>query len=242
MPMSEAQEFSLWLRMLAEREVRFARGINGYFNRLSGKIKTAFENEGQALAEIIIEESFMDLSRVLIANYAVVTRDFAQQTARVLQNRKATFEDIAREFISREGLNKAKQINVTTKKIVRKVIIKGQTEGLSNVKIARNISKATAGKIGRVRSLTIAITETHNAACYAAQAQAEALDVEVVRKWVSAEDDRTRPAHADKELLKQVRRIDEPFYVGGEYIMTPREGSAANAIRCRCKLKYIPKY
>ena len=52
------------------------------------------------------------------------------------------------------------------------------------------------------------------------------------RQWFAFLDGSTRDEHA--EAHGQVRAIDEPFDVGGESLMHPGDGSAENAINCRC--------
>lgn len=58
-------------------------------------------------------------------------------------------------------------------------------------------------------------------------------------RWVAVMDDRTRNAH--RLAHGQVRRIGEPFFVGGEYLMFPGDtslgASAANIANCRCWLE-----
>ncbi|MDD5517841.1 MAG: phage minor head protein [Candidatus Omnitrophica bacterium] len=53
-------------------------------------------------------------------------------------------------------------------------------------------------------------------------------------EWLSTNDDRTRPEHA--EANGQVRDIDEPFNVGGEKLLYPGDpaGSPGNTCQCRC--------
>lgn len=54
------------------------------------------------------------------------------------------------------------------------------------------------------------------------------------KKWLSAPDNRVRPAHRDAN--GQIREIDEPFDVGGEKLMYPLDpaGSEENTLNCRC--------
>jgi hypothetical protein len=54
------------------------------------------------------------------------------------------------------------------------------------------------------------------------------------KSWLSTIDTRTRFAHL--LALGQVRDVDQPFNVGGEELMFPRDpsGSAVNTINCRC--------
>jgi HK97 family phage portal protein len=52
------------------------------------------------------------------------------------------------------------------------------------------------------------------------------------KRWIATLDDRVRDAHAVAH--GQTVGVDEAFLVGGEAIMAPGQGSAANAVNCRC--------
>lgn len=98
------------------------------------------------------------------------------------------------------------------------------------------------------RSDKIARTEIGRAFSIARQAKDEQV-AEVVPKmkkqWLTAEDERVRAKDmgggrgfiSHREANGQIRNIDEPFDVGGEKLMFPRDpaGSPANIIGCRCQ-------
>lgn len=56
--------------------------------------------------------------------------------------------------------------------------------------------------------------------------------------WMSTGDNRTRPTHRDAE--GQVRKLDEPFTIGGHYLMYPGDpgGPGDEVIQCRCTMGY----
>jgi hypothetical protein len=56
------------------------------------------------------------------------------------------------------------------------------------------------------------------------------------KEWNSHQDARTREAHSSAD--GQRRRLDDDFDIGGERIAKPGDGSAHNAIGCRCVLTF----
>ncbi len=94
------------------------------------------------------------------------------------------------------------------------------------------------GMTVRARALTIARTESHNAAMFGSDELAKSSDVDYQRKWVSGSDARTRVEHAAAN--GQLRGPTEPFLVWGESIMRPGMGSGRNSINCRCVCRYVP--
>jgi uncharacterized protein with gpF-like domain len=141
---------------------------------------------------------------------------------------------IAGEIIRRRITSVAE---TTRAQIVTQVRM-GQTEGLGVAQIAKRIADSIPG-ISKRRGALIARTETHGAANFGAQQAAAATGFKMQKEWVAAEDERTRPAHA--EANGQVVDVNQPFTVDGELLMYPGDqaGSAGNTINCRCTLAYI---
>jgi uncharacterized protein with gpF-like domain len=121
--------------------------------------------------------------------------------------------------------------------MMRGVIMNGQETGIGVSHIAANIRKAVSDT-APWRARTIGRTETHTAAAYGMQAAAEETEEKLTREWISVSDNSTREEH--EEADGQQRGMDEDFDVGGESVDIPGEGSAENAINCRCTLIYIP--
>lgn len=65
-------------------------------------------------------------------------------------------------------------------------------------------------------------------------------DFKQTKTWIAILDDRTRPEHAEAD--GQEVDIDEPFIVGGEELMEPRDDSLGasdwNIFGCRCEVIY----
>lgn len=113
-------------------------------------------------------------------------------------------------------------------------------------KIGANLTSPSVFKNIFTRAETIARTELNRVGAMVRQSQMSqaAQAVPKLRKyWMAIIDDRTRPSHfdADNDYNPEGGTIgpipiDEPFVVGGEPLMFPRDpaGSAANTINCRC--------
>jgi len=132
-------------------------------------------------------------------------------------------------------------ITMSIAKKVERIITDGREEGLSVSKIAENISSKVL-PISRSRAALIARTETHNAASFANHQYHDILkkdlDLNMMKRWVSTSDDRTRSAHV--EANGQVRAMNEDFDIGGSQMShagDPR-GGAKNNVNCRCVIIY----
>lgn len=154
-----------------------------------------------------------------------------------------TFIQLMETWISRYGLEAAQNISATTTANIINAITQGQKEGASNTEIANNIVNKVGGEISPMRAKLIAVTETHNAATFASlestKIMNDELDLGLKKEWLSAEDSRTRPAHAAVDGV--VINMDEDFIVGGVRMSRPADprGGASNIIRCRCALGWV---
>ena len=59
-------------------------------------------------------------------------------------------------------------------------------------------------------------------------------------EWVAMQDGKVREDHANAD--GQIKRLEEPFFVGGEILEEPRDpaGSPGNTANCRCQEIYSP--
>lgn len=124
---------------------------------------------------------------------------------------------------------------------IDQIIKTGRANDLTLREIARNIVDL-ALPFARSRAATIARTETHNAAGYANHRYHETikenLDIDMVKRWVSVADGRTRDHH--RSVNGQTRKIEEDFLIGGRamaHVGDPR-GGPSNTINCRCVIVY----
>ena len=124
---------------------------------------------------------------------------------------------------------------------IARVIENGRRSGLTLPQIARNIETQVRG-VSRTRAATIARTETHNAAGFAAHKYHQQVSADygsnILKTWVATSDLRTRSAHAAAN--GQQVNMEEDFLVGGalmKHTGDPR-GGAKNNINCRCVIIY----
>lgn len=128
---------------------------------------------------------------------------------------------------------------------IKKVIQDGIAEEQTREQIAKTIA-VRMPSISDYRAKTIAITETHRASSYASESRAkdmsQELGVVMLKDWIPVSDSRTRNTHSAMASAEPIP-IDQMFTVGGEKMSRPGDprGSAANTIRCRCIMRYIPE-
>ena len=81
-----------------------------------------------------------------------------------------------------------------------------------------------------------ALTSAQNAGALQQMRNAQALGIEVKKRWNSTHDYRTREMH--RLLDQETADLDEPFKVQGYEIMYPGDPNAAPEMvyHCRCKL------
>lgn len=119
---------------------------------------------------------------------------------------------------------------------------RGIAQGASYSEISKMIAKEMVGDYSHFRggayyfAERITRTEGHriqNQAALDAQFKAQEKGADIVKQWDATLDDRTRPDHAEAD--GQIRKLDEDFLVGGEWLPAPGiGGSAGNVINCRC--------
>lgn len=145
-------------------------------------------------------------------------------------------DDQLLDWINWRAENSAIQIVGTNADDVRKLIYDTVMDGPYSVD---KIQKALQAEypFGNSRARMIARTEvlsSQSAGTFANDLQFFYDGMVIGKEWHSTHDNRTRDDH--KEADGQVRRFDQPFDVGGEQLMFPRDeaGSAKQVIQCRC--------
>lgn len=128
------------------------------------------------------------------------------------------------------------------KKSVRNELSRGIAQSLSYRDIARNLSNAA--NISFNNAVRIARTEGHRInqeATFNCQVEAKKRGCEILKRWDSTLDKRTRRTH--QELDGQTVDVDEPFVIRGYKAMYPSGfGVASEDINCRCCSLQIAKW
>jgi len=136
-----------------------------------------------------------------------------------------------------------KRLGVNSKNLkdaIRSEISRGISTGASYADIAKSIDRKVGS--GLYNSMRIARTEGHRVAEEAkmdAMLKCKKLGANVVKKWDSTLDGKTRPSH--RALDGQVRELDEPFSNGLQFPSDPN-GIAKEVINCRCTMLEIGKW
>jgi hypothetical protein len=236
-------------RLIGLLERRFGRLFRAEINRASVEMLKSFKATGSAPAQPrnhtqSITAIYKALALVSIEVFGERILDQGKALGLIVETKlgfSEFFERIATEYIQSEGIRKRiTSVSETTRTQIVNQIIAGQAEGLGVAQISRDISKALPA-ITRIRANLIARTETHGAANVGADQAARATGLVLQKEWVSANSERTRPAHSAAD--GQVRDMDMAFNVGGERLMYPGDpnGSSGNIINCRCAVSHIVK-
>lgn len=242
--MQRQRHIPIWLRMLSERQASFRSDNKKLFKTQSSSAANAYSKERSIDAvEEIIKNGERQWRVVIKEHYRIVTKQFIDYTFEQLLGRrppKENFDSRIISFIDKQALLKSKLITGTTIDRARNIISGGVADGDSVSEISDALEDGIGGAIADYRADMIARTEVHNAATFAMQETAEEVEettsTDMTREWVAVDDERTRQWHADAD--GQTRGLDEPFDVDDEEIDRPGEGSAENAINCRCTLIY----
>jgi hypothetical protein len=153
---------------------------------------------------------------------------------------RAGWRDFMRLFAVRNLPQTLIQINETSQKIIRNIVIGGLNEGLGTLEVARNIQESVSF-IFKNRAKLIARTEMVIATNVAAMESSKTSDFMYEKKWIPANDTRTRPDHAEMRSKPWIP-FDQNFIVGGDEMRQPGDGSqgagADQICNCRCKVVF----
>ena len=200
-------------------------------------IRAEHERRMTAILESLWMESATQMAEHMLGSERSWYGLIEQKNVGVAISATVVIDRIMTDWMAQVGGIKIKQVTATTVLNVRQIVNAGINEGLSERDIAAQIA-AVAPTKSASRAQTIARTETHSASTFAAQSSAEATGLTLVKVWVSARGERTRPDHDEAD--GQRRALNEPFIVGGEPLMYPGDpiGSPEQVINCRCVAAY----
>ena len=138
-------------------------------------------------------------------------------------------------------------ITKTTKKQIEMILQQANAEGWG---VKKTVAALKSSDITRSRAELIVRTETMKAANAGAMLSAAEMDIAVQKKWISANDSRTRRIprdqydhlhmsgrtvnYADYFIVPSTKSIDAMQYPGDPV------GSAGNVCNCRCTVAFVP--
>lgn len=234
-------------RLMVAHELALERHLARVITAAGHSAARHYAAHGHDAAIGAIKAAAHSISRVLAPSIRATAREFGQ---RVVSSAKSAFgveikafEDLDAEiesFIVRHAAERVVQISDALRTQINRIILNGIDEKLSVEQVAQAIVEATSGELSMGRARRIARTETHTAANAGQLAAARSSPIRFRKRWLSTEDQRTRPAHALAN--DQVRDLDEPFRIGGEDMMMPGDPNASpgNVINCRCTMQLEP--
>ena len=248
---SRAKEARKQLRIRQQLERQLFRRLTSLFGRFVNTRAFLYKEFGQYDAGIANRDLQAELIPTLQQHYRRVFTTIYEDAndMRNLQemkddifvfDRSYDLEPLLEEYYATRTLL-ITGISVGIANRIARIIESGRTSGLTLPQIARNIETQVRG-ITRSRSATIARTETHNAAGFAAHKYYQQVTSDygsnIVKTWVATNDLRTRSAHAAAN--GQQVNMEEDFVIGGalmKHTGDPR-GGAKNNINCRCVIIY----
>lgn len=239
----------LYIRISNQQEKRSQKSIkkilDAQTNRIASKIRgfnrkqEMSEEEAERIANQIANSVAWSsenklLISALIKEYGgmrAIAKTFIETNVNATINNEVQniLDDRFNKFVKAYTANQVKEINNTTKKRIRREVIKGLTGNKSYSEIAEAfISKSE--KINKARAKTIARTETHNVIMRENFEGAKAFGFKK-HQWVTSGDERVRSTHAS--INGQVREIGKKFSNGLLFPGDPN-GPASEVVNCRC--------
>ena len=235
--LSLRKEFIEQNRLRNNYERKLRKQLSNYFINFLNDYAKEYESLGNT--DIVFQRQRPILFEILDKHYRVVIEAFGLRMLTELQKQTEQFEAIYQEYAKNNLGQKIVGINEVTRRYVRKITTDGLNEGLGVFAIA-NLIREKRNRFSKVRSATIARTETHSAASFANHRVAQSMNLPNQRKrWVATQDARTRNGHI--AINGTELPIDEDFIVNGKAMSYPGDpkGGAENVINCRCVLLYV---
>lgn len=119
-------------------------------------------------------------------------------------------------------------------------ITSGILQGESFGKIATRLQQvANMDRTAALRNARTALTTAQNAGRQASIERATRMGIHLRRRWIAVKDGKTRHSHGKAD--GQIREVDEPFNVGGAFMMYPGDlrGPASEVYNCRCSMRTV---
>lgn len=236
-----------WSGKLATQVVKYFQDTG---KAVAGAVEGASNGEeAERLALAAIDAKRGTLERILAQTMVEVVRTFGQavldqlKTHGVQLETKDTFDPWAaavQRWIATVVADNVRQIDDTTKTMIRAALAEGVAAGEGADVLARRLTDAFQGMTTH-RALMIARTEVAAAAGFGSQEAAKQTGLKLVKEWISASDDRTRDSHLDGTGVGgQVVKMEARYGNGLMYPGDMGAGKPAEVINCRCAEGYLP--
>lgn len=204
-------------------------------------------NRSEIQAQLVTETNKNEIDKSIASSIAIVSKRLLDDK----KNRNKLENDL--QEIERNiefGIGNDKSLKEKRKDTIKELSkVNDEINEINNNK-NKVVAKEIITKMKKdniARSELIAEQEVGNTESFIRQKEAEEVsksnilvkDVfigsKLKKKWDATLDNRTRESHARAD--GQIVKINEKFYVGGEYLISPRDinGSYENIARCRCE-------
>lgn len=235
-------------RQMMRLENTQAREIKPILNRQYINAAQLVQQGGTKFVDAAVDKERARLVTLIPKHYRRVATVFGNKVFKIVEASKGInipetktpkdeFWSDLNLWMATQAGKKITKIQDTSKQLIAAVIQRGMQDGESHLEIAARI-RAT-GKIATPhRARTIALTETHTAACKSIDTAIKSTRIEMEKEWLAAMDERTRPDHAaaDGQRVPEKGR----FNVGTSLMLYPGDpaGGAEQTVRCRCVCLY----
>ncbi len=241
-------------RLIDRNRKREARRQVILLDRLTRQFRGAVEREladamrdmvdhWEHTREVVMPRGFLDriealYARMTEAAIAAFSQRIMQQGKHLglVLEHKLDFAEVMRrralKYIQQEAIRRRIQrVTETTRRQIVNAVDSGYREGQTLPEVALSIRKIIPA-IARYRADAIARTETHGAANYGSNEAAIGLGLPIRREWLAAQDERTRPTHAEAD--GQIVGPDDRFQVGESFLAYPGDpaGDPEEVINC----------
>ena len=183
-----------------------------------------------------------------VNNALFVQRQLKRDIKKSVSDDINRFEWSMNEYFRTHLLEKStRQITETTKRQLLAVLQKSTDEGWG---VSKTVTALKDTDLTRSRAELIVRTETMKAANVGAMIAAADMGIIVQKKWISAQDERTRRIPRDQYdhlyMNGIVKDFDQAFIVPSTKTLDSMQypgdpnGSAGNVCNCRCTVSFIP--
>ncbi len=238
-----AEQKDAWSKSIeAKQEQRVPRwrlAMNSYWGDEGERVVLALEEQNKSVARSAFSLDFdwvketLDLGELMKLHLGFDVEEIGQEVMdefgfeQEFNSRAPTIQ----EWIGERMRRHSKWMTDETRDAVTAQLRLAEAEGETSAQMVARVRGYYDGIDYRAeRTARTEVVGSSNRAAYEAYRQAS---IEKSQWWAYL-DNRTRDAHAAAH--EQVRALGLPFDVGGELIMHPGEGSAGNAINCRCTI------
>jgi len=226
----------LHVKRLNAHEARFRSEMMNYFAGQAKRLKVKLRRKGKAVKRADSDDAWWEeeiaalallglplLRAILLAGAQDAIADYALAAAFDMTTPRVS------EWIGERLRKFSTAVTDTTKEAIIAELREAEANGESIADMVQRIADYYDGI--EYRAERTARTEVLGSLTKGAREAYRQAGLTKHQWWASL-DERTREAHV--EAHGQVVGLDEKFYVGGEYIEGPGDGSPENAINCRC--------